>query len=89
MPKRDCKKCNEKDGCGSVYNTLGHSDCKPVTLKVIAAFVVPILTFIISYSLLDNNFESSKGFSPAAAFFALIITAGVISVCSFLIKKLK
>ncbi|AQQ08992.1 hypothetical protein L21SP3_00786 [Sedimentisphaera cyanobacteriorum] len=89
MSKRDCKNCSEKDGCGSIYKTLGHSSCKPITLKVIAAFVVPILTFIISYSVLGSNFESSKGFSPAAAFFALLITAAVTLVCSFLIKKLQ
>jgi hypothetical protein len=41
-----CSLCPQKDNCREVYEKLGRSDVPNVTGRVIAAFLVPIGTFI-------------------------------------------
>ena len=49
MDKQDfCESCDQKHDCQEVYQQLGKKEGPSVTLKVVTAFLIPILVFIAS-----------------------------------------
>ncbi|OQA03228.1 MAG: Positive regulator of sigma(E), RseC/MucC [Planctomycetes bacterium ADurb.Bin401] len=48
MDQQQCQSCSMKDHCGTVYKALGESKVPNVLGKVILAFLLPLLLFIIS-----------------------------------------
>jgi hypothetical protein len=43
---QNCKGCSERDRCEQIYEAMGRLEGPSVTVKVIFAFLVPILLFI-------------------------------------------
>ncbi|MBN2180926.1 MAG: hypothetical protein JW715_03355 [Sedimentisphaerales bacterium] len=54
-----CKDCYHKHDCQQVYRQLGHSTCPSVLRKVIVAFLLPLLVFIVSLVVLDRFFAAA------------------------------
>ncbi len=77
----NCSGCDHKDRCGHVYETLGRSKGPNVAWKVILAFLMPILVFILSLAganrLLQNRFEG-KALIAAAFLAALTVTLAAV-----------
>ncbi len=49
-----CHDCNQKNRCQEVYEKLGNIQGKSVVLKVLAAFLLPILVFIVCLAGFDK-----------------------------------
>ena len=47
MDQRQCNKCVKKDSCQEIYRQIGRSRAGPVTVKVLQAFVLPLVIFIV------------------------------------------
>lgn len=88
MKDNSCANCPQSERCGDMYRRLGHSDCEPVLGKVVVAFLIPLLSFIVSYSILSNYFENDS-FSPAAAGLSLIISAVLTGAARFFFFRRK
>lgn len=43
----ECDGCQHQDRCEDVYRRLGASDAPPVMGKILLAFVVPMLLFVL------------------------------------------
>jgi hypothetical protein len=49
IAKQDfCQNCGEQHGCQEVYEQLGHAQGPSVVPKVLAAFLLPLVVFIVS-----------------------------------------
>lgn len=72
MPDKDiCKQCPQHDKCGHVYGRMGKFRGPSVLLKVIAAFLLPLLIFIASLAVLEQilaNLIESKGLRILVSF---------------------
>ncbi|MGE4286528.1 MAG: hypothetical protein AB7F23_07980 [Phycisphaerae bacterium] len=88
MKDNDCANCPQSERCGDVYRRLGHSDCEPVLGKVVVAFLIPILSFIVSYSVL-SSFMENDGFSAVAAVLSVIISATLTGAARFFFFRRK
>jgi len=76
MAERElCKSCQHQNTCEDVYRRLGHSQAPPVTSKVIIAFVLPLLTFIVVLALADGVFKHPDP-SPAMVLIHCIAALG-------------
>jgi TRAP-type uncharacterized transport system fused permease subunit len=49
-----CSQCPQRDGCRDVYRQLGQSDAPNVVGKVVWAFLLPIVLFIVLLVVLDK-----------------------------------
>lgn len=52
MPEdKNCSNCPQHEGCKSTYERLGKAEGSFVAIRAVAAFLVPILIFILSLAL--------------------------------------
>ena len=49
-----CQDCIQKHDCRSVYEQLGNDSGASVTLKVILAFLLPLIVFIVSLAVSER-----------------------------------
>ena len=60
MPDEDfCQKCTQNKDCKTIYDQLGRQNTPPVALKVVFAFLLPILIFIGSLALFQKLLEKA------------------------------
>jgi hypothetical protein len=91
-----CKDCHQKNDCREVCNRLNDSECPHFVWRSIAAFLLPIVFFIISLAVFEKAFSSSDflhisqklqvflGF--AAALLSTIICMLIVKLLSKLFK---
>jgi len=53
-PQNSCKDCIDKHDCKRIYEQLGDSPRESVTLKVILAFLLPLIVFIVSLAVSER-----------------------------------
>ena len=56
-----CQDCRHNHDCRQIYRQLGHSSCPSVALKVIIAFLLPLVVFIISLAVFTEIFAAAGG----------------------------
>jgi hypothetical protein len=91
-----CQDCHQKDDCQEIYRRLGGSKCPPVFLKVIVAFLLPMVIFIISIAIFDriltgsgwSFLHSSQSLQTVATFFMALITTVVFILFEKLLEKI-
>ena len=76
--QRFCQDCIQKHDCQRIYGQLGDSSCESVTLKVILAFLLPLIVFIVSLAVFERVLVRAigiEGLHIALSFvLALIVT---------------
>ncbi len=65
MHRQDfCESCDQKHDCREVYRHLGKAEGPSVALKVVVAFLIPILVFIavliVSEKILAGTIETKE-----------------------------
>jgi len=87
-----CDKCNQKHNCSSIYQKLGNTNGPSVVAKVVIAFLLPLLVFIISLVIFEEIFAktiSSQLVQTALSMVsALIVTFGCILIIRVINKRL-
>ncbi len=88
---QNCENCAHKDGCKEVYRRMSQYDGPSVLGRVFCAFVIPLLSFIISLGVLQYMFEKSVSSENQRIFFsflgALIVTLMVITAIGVVNRK--
>ena len=54
MSQEGCGSCCQRHDCGGIYGKLGRSEGPSVTLRVVIAFLSPILVFILSLAAAEK-----------------------------------
>ena len=78
-----CQLCNQKDNCRQAYEKLGSSQGPSVVSKVIFAFLLPMLVFIVALAV----FEKILAQTPLATAFGFIMALIVTAALMLTIKK--
>jgi len=52
-----CQNCYQKHDCQKVYRQLGEAQRPPITLKIIVAFLLPLVVFIVSLAIFEAFFS--------------------------------
>ena len=88
---KKCEGCGKRDHCDHVYGDLGKSKSPPVAGKIMLAFVMPLLFFIIvlvfGISLLQPFFESEDVACAVAFFIAVAAVLFMIVAIRFIKNK--
>lgn len=87
-----CDNCNQKHNCGSIYHQLGNTKGPPIVVKVVIAFLLPLVVFIISLAIFEEIFAktiSSQLVQAALSMVsALLITFSCILIVRVINKRL-
>lgn len=79
-----CQNCYQKHDCQKVYRQLGEIQGPPITLKIIVAFLLPLVVFIVSLTIFETIFSkaiNAKLLQTALSLLsALLTTAACVSI---------
>jgi uncharacterized membrane protein len=81
-----CKDCIQKHDCRSVYKQLGKSSGESIVLKVILAFLLPMIVFIVSLSVSVRLLTGVIGVEKLQMVFSLLPALLATFICIFIIK---
>ena len=90
-----CKDCHLKHDCQEVYRRLGGSECPSVFLKVVVAFLLPMVVFTVSLAIYDriltgsevNFLRFSQSLQTAVNFLLALITTVIFIFVEKLLEK--
>lgn len=94
MPDEDfCKECAQKHDCRTIYDRLGKKKSPSVALKIVFAFLLPILLFITALAifqrLLENLLQTEKLLTVATVLLALMVTFVYLVLAKLINKELQ
>ena len=87
-----CGNCNQKHNCGSIYHQLGNIKGPSVVVKVVIAFLLPLVVFIISLAAFQEIFtktiSSQRMLTALSLASALLVTFSCILIVRVINKRL-
>ena len=87
-----CDNCNQKHNCGSIYHQLGNIKGPSVVAKVVIAFLLPLLVFIISLAIFEEIFAKTINnqltHTAMSIVSALLVTFSCILIVRVINKRL-
>jgi hypothetical protein len=75
-----CRNCYQKHDCQEKYRQLGEIKSPPITFKIIVAFLLPLLVFIVSLAVFETFFSKSVYTEALSLLSASLMTAVCISI---------
>ncbi len=87
--QQQCNGCEHSNTCETIYRQLGQSNAPPVAFKVFVAFVMPILSFVITLALSAHILEDRidpKWMQLTSVVTAMGASVLVVAVSSCLMK---
>lgn len=86
-----CQECNQRHHCQDIYRQMGKAKGPSVAFKAIAAFLLPILAFIVTLAVSEKflvKIIDTKQLRTALNFLlALSVTLAIILISKQLNKK--
>ena len=90
--QRFCQDCVQKHDCKRIYEQLGDSPDESVTLKVILAFLLPLIVFIVSLAVFGKVLVraiNTEGLQITLSFLlALLVTFVYVFITRIISKQL-
>ena len=90
--QRFCQNCFQKHDCKRVYEQLGSTSGPSVVIKVILAFLLPLIVFIVSLAVFERVFaeaiKNGRTLIAVNLMLALLVTFVCILITRVINKKL-
>lgn len=87
-----CDNCNQKHNCGSIYHQLGNTNGPSVVVKVVIAFLLPLVVFIFSLAVFQEIFtkttSSQRILTVLSLVSALLVTFSCVLIVRVINKRL-
>ena len=83
---QQCKDCGQKDSCREAFKELGNLKGPSVLLKVVQAFLLPLIFFIISLAVAENVLAERVASSLGKNFLALAAAVAVVFLYLMVLK---
>ena len=88
-----CQDCNQKHDCQRIYEQLGGIEGPSVVIKVIVAFLLPLVVFIVSLAafqeIFGNTISSQRLQTVLSLLPALLVTFICILIVRVINRRLK
>ena len=86
--RRFCQDCVQKHDCKRIYEQLGDSTCESVTLKVILAFLLPLIVFIFSLAVFGRVLAGAIDTEGLQIILSFPLALLVTFLCVFITRAL-
>jgi hypothetical protein len=81
-----CRGCPEKHKCREIYQLLGKAKGPSVALKVVAAFLIPLVVFIVSLAIFEKTSAKTANTKALQTIINLLLALSVTFACILVIK---
>jgi uncharacterized membrane protein len=86
VQEKFCEGCDQSSKCQEIYRKLGNVKGPSVALKVIVAFLLPLIVFIISLAVFERVFANSIGAGGLRTAISLLMAFLVTFVFILIVK---
>lgn len=84
-----CHICKQKNDCRNVYRAMGHTDGPPVTVRVVLAFLLPLLVFIVSLGASERMLAKAIHRENILTAVSFLLALSVTFACIVLTGKIR
>jgi hypothetical protein len=84
-----CQNCYQKHDCQKVYRQLGEAQGPPITLKIIVAFLLPLVVFIVSLAIFEAIFSKAINTGLVQTALSLLLAFLTTAACVTITKIIK
>lgn len=81
-----CQQCNQRQDCGQVYEQLGKIEGPSIVRKVVLAFLLPLVVFIVSLAVFERMFSGLTIAGQVQSALSFAAALSLAFVCIFLTK---
>ena len=83
-----CQGCYQKHKCQEVFHKLGNIKGPPVVLKVVFAFLLPLITFIAALTVFGEILDKIIITKQLQTIFSLLLAVSATYVCILIIRAI-
>jgi len=76
-----CQECNQKHDCQKIYQQLGNVEGPSVVIKVIFAFLLPLVVFIVSLTVSERILAKAISTEQVQTAVSLLLALLATFVC--------
>jgi len=81
-----CEDCKQKHDCQRIYEQLGDVEGPSVVIKVIVAFLLPLVVFIVSLAAFQQIFAKAISSQRVQTAFSFLLALVVTFICILVIR---
>lgn len=81
VQQKFCQECTQKHDCQKVYQQIGDHKGPSVTVKVIVAFLLPLVVFITSLAAFEEIFAGAINAQPLQTILCFLLALLATFVC--------
>ena len=83
-----CQDCDQNHDCQKVYQQLGNIKAPSVVFKVIVAFLLPLVVFIVSLAVFQEIFAEAINTEELRTVLSFLIAMLITFVCILIIQAI-
>jgi hypothetical protein len=83
---KPCQECSRKHECQEIYQKLGKAQGPSVAFKAVAAFLLPLLIFIVSLAVFEGILARITDIKELRIIFGLLLALSVTFAATLIIK---
>lgn len=84
-----CEDCKQKHDCQRIYEQLGDVEGPSVLVKVIVAFLLPLVVFIVSLAAFQQIFAKAISTQRLQTALSLLLALLVTFVCILIVRVIR
>ena len=84
-----CEDCEQKHDCQRIYEQLGDVEGPSVVIKVIVAFLLPLVVFIVSLAVFQEIFAKAISSQHLQVAFSFLLALVVTFVCILIVRVIR
>ena len=81
-----CQQCGQRKDCGQVYEQLGRIEGPSIVKKVVLAFLLPMVVFVVSLAVFERMFSKMISAGQARSALSFASAVSLTLVCILLTK---
>lgn len=81
-----CDNCKQKHDCQSIYRQLGDTEGPSIVIKVIVAFLLPLLVFIVSLAIFDKILSGFEMTVDLQTVFSVAASLLITFICILIVR---
>lgn len=89
VEQKSCQGCNQRHDCQGIYQKLADSKGHPVVFKVVVAFLLPILVFIVTLAIFERILSGFHIPADLRVVFSAAVSLLVTVVFVLIVKSIR
>ena len=83
-----CQDCDQKHDCQKIYEQLGNVKGPSVVFKVIVAFLLPMVVFIVSLAVFEEVLAKAVNTEELQTLLSFLISLLITFVCILIVQTI-